>query len=1047
MASASDQSGSMSLDSIEKPRLLISEDFEEVKDLAAKSPHELAFWRDIYQEAVRLQTVQSNAWSEFIGRMDPTSAQSIAELPIAEFYNLHKKTMQTECTSLISINKKIKTHNAKRKDKSLGCVETHRLFRPALQQPSTWPDVTDDRTKILNITKHYSIAYALQMRRQALMAAGNYTDMKENIFLASCKKINEEISKITREDDIENEIIGLIEMPAHKEVKQEIPDQTTRYDDDEEMEDGEMENVGKAIPDEVLKILEEIGGDGGILQNFLISGHKIQGLTEDEEADQARQGLNAEEIEARNTRSTERKAQMNILSISHQSLKNSINEISERAFTKGREISPGRDFSENFNLTTINNFAIGINHTKLLFDRMAKEPNNQQIRSEYNNARQTAEEFIASLNLPRNFLNALMPVLPGERDINWGKIKDLRASLGGKDGTLARLLDSAKSGSPDESLRKQFDQVASQAWKEEHGVDSNVDTAAALNAIQSDRESLIEIETRWEKNLADQALQREWQFKHNELVNKWQKYPQWIDALTGNRFADLMSRMPKKPTTWGPAPAPAPGPVPGPAPAAPGPVPGPAPAAPGPITGPAPAPAGTGTAPQDPQELLKALTAIYKTLGGAKGPLSLALHARADGKDDINAEKRISTIWERIRTKCLESKVDVPMHFRITQEWRDELQSCVNTLKGMERVCIAQPLDTAKSAALLREVEILKTRYKLPMIFEAIVGDIISSGRYTGTQKPPLKGFAALPIIKAPPAGVQLCNMVCTNATPGIVLERHGDVNIEKRIESIRQVGLYYQALLQFQLPGFCKPAWEVVTSGTHKSAIKAFKATPGHATFTTLTRKDLKKVEDDGVITCGGVAVQRRNYEKGYAANAITWIYIVCTPIGGKPECLGWASSGVALAAFGDEIIRQRNDYMEEAGIEMPAPPMDKDFLAQVEAVERQRRDAYGLQQLPPRGSREPALRGDLYKQRQFAFRAQKAKGMAWKEEYIRLRNMDNRIDEDELVDIKQEQNVSEIQAMQAQQNAMMMMMMEKFNDLSNTVAKLSAKVEKIVI
>ena len=975
-------------DDLERVKLL--RDYEENKD----------FWRDVYSSSLTLQREQADAWASFASRMNPDAPDSLLNLKVSQITRTLTSVLAQSVGELESNNKKIESrvkHTPDPQKRLFAQVETYHLFRPKLEDQHAFSDVLEDRETTQALTKNYATGYAMQLLHNKLVEHGKHTSDAYTSIEKQIRNTNRSIASKLK--DLKSKIDGaeMYMLVEQTEALPDLPDQDQTHAE-EMADDGQEQFVGMPIPETALAIFAEMGGIDGLLRRYILACDALEVM---------------KEADAKcNTKDAEAKIE---------ALWQEIEGIEERATVEGNkaEGQAERDFTMNFNRSLIQSQAWTVRQCKNLYEKLSQNPDAATITS-YETGQYTVKRFVTAQNLPANFVDALILPFPNAGMPDKEGAAELVRKLGGNPGVLYRLLREEDTDA-DKQLWREVLLEQAKLLKEEPNPEI---PESRLAAVKKDYVTFIAAGNVWNANINDDAEGRKFNSIVGGLVNAYVNCPGWVGAIVGSEADRLTSLQAKYRQSNG----------------------------------------DLGKKDSSPTDAIKPTTEeqrqleeTYEPNMGVDGHISKAFWG--DPEQQMARLQDILNIFDTIAGDVVfmgSDGIEVPEEFSLNKEKLQVLITQLPILRQLEAHCIEAPMNVDRR----RELEEFVGKVQVGPyaayrgVLAGFFGDIISSGRYKaektptpqpgtgrnnkgrkgasspgregqspshpghtdskvkggprskrdpevkrepgwGDNKKHFGGYVDLDFVKAPPAGFDPAYKMGTRSTPGFVTDRVNGMTIQKRIEGVRKVGVSWQMLLQYRLPDKNGPFWEVVGSGQFKGVIEQYRASGNCQTFKTLDRKALKgKTFDD--LECCAVAQYRRSGEKGYAVKAQIWLALAHA---GQP--LGWCPMGVAVNVYGDRMNDDRDRYMAEIGQEMPPPPMAPEYLRQVAIAEKSRRNHWGLEIFK---RNTDAWKGEKYKQRQFAHKAQKS-GSRWKAEYFKLRNIKDGLEDDASEDEEEEQ------------------------------------------
>lgn len=491
---------------IQEPRLLEQDDFKYICELS-KDEKEAAFWRSQYKTAFEAQRKQSLAWLKIREGLKPDE-NGVSELSQATLSDFKARFLQYTAigtNELAAVNEAIRKHAGN--DVMKGGVRTFPARELCLARQEHWDIILKDR-KLSNLfAPHYAWAHALQLFRNSWMSdPSSYNLTRDNeVFIETMEEINATISKLKLTKKQKKSLFGHINIPRVGST-QELPGDTDdRIDESESNEDDDQGTGEDVFPKEAMKILGEMGGNAGILQQYLISRNAIE----------------------------------------RRKLELKIEEIANRAESKAKEL---KFEGENpFNLIHIQTFSDGVEHSQEIYAKLRANPEDKELLQQYKGLRDQTESYMRQNTLPLNFIDSITPEIAGAKDgRNWHEVNQVLEAIGGPDGALNRYLHSRADGNVDLDAERKVKEIDAQILKVINGRGPFL-AFSKNEELVADVKELRKAEEDCRKDVRNQVLEQKYFQIQGSLTQKYWELPAVWPAIIGDAITSQRFRNPLPP--------------------------------------------------------------------------------------------------------------------------------------------------------------------------------------------------------------------------------------------------------------------------------------------------------------------------------------------------------------------------------------------------------------------------------------------------------------------------------------------------------------------
>ena len=456
--------------SLKSPDLLHPTDIELIRSMTGD---EFNKWKLLYSQADQYQQQLKKGWKEYrkenlkkpdlkqpdlkkpdLKKPDLDDDENEYNSPdlqiLQENHKKHTENVTANLKGLFEINGKIQAlnrDNGKHNDFGKASLP---IMCPSLEDAGQWDKIQkklmSNQEALLKISDYFSLGYSLQkifiFGTQAL--DDNFDEAYVKAIQAIIKRLNSSIRSLKLDKKIKS--LGRIKAPDSIDSELSIPEQTMQGyetddsdDEDDEDEDGEDESDDEVsdsgsdldmgdgsgdrpeAPDQVMKVLTSMGGDGGLLQRVLLAIDERFQITD-------------KELEAKFQECQEKIKQLTL---------------------EAKIDNTGTMFQIN-----LGQLKIGIGKTQEVYSAIREDPGNEDLQQQYQALRKEAAEFMATLGYPENFVDALAPSAQGIIDASQKEPIDpstkyapeldkIMERFGAQDGCLSRYLHSKADGKTD----------------------------------------------------------------------------------------------------------------------------------------------------------------------------------------------------------------------------------------------------------------------------------------------------------------------------------------------------------------------------------------------------------------------------------------------------------------------------------------------------------------------------------------------------------------------------------------------------------------------
>jgi hypothetical protein len=329
-------------------------------------------------------------------------------------------------------------------------------MRPCLEDPGQWDKLQKQllsrHDHLLKISEYFSLGYSLQLvfnyGTQALDKNFNKGYVKD--IAAAIKNLNSSIRGLKLGK--KNKNLGCMSVPKFDSDEFEMPEQTMQGDETDDSDeasgdeasgdeasgdevggDGSDIDMGDGqpppgdrpeVPDQIMKVLASMGGDGGLLQKVLLVLEERFQIPDTE------------------------------LAAKFEECQEKIKKISREA----KIDDTGTLFQIN-----LGQLEVGIYRTQDVYNAIREDPGNKVLQQEYEGLRKDVAAFMVQLRYPENFVDALAPSAQGMIDeFNAEEppstkyapeLDKIMERFGGQDGCLSRYLHSKAAGETDKEAK------------------------------------------------------------------------------------------------------------------------------------------------------------------------------------------------------------------------------------------------------------------------------------------------------------------------------------------------------------------------------------------------------------------------------------------------------------------------------------------------------------------------------------------------------------------------------------------------------------------
>ncbi|KUJ13169.1 uncharacterized protein LY89DRAFT_784930 [Mollisia scopiformis] len=818
------------------------------------------FWKATFLRAAKLQREQRTAWNTFrqglkLDDGDEDQGCRYAQGTFTEF----RAAYQTFTS---------------RKD-SMGFVETLPLRKPELQDNRQWDVIFKDRRLHRTYAQQFSWAYAIQLYRNIWLSIPSDADENlDNVMLDELEKINKSFEGILkrlpetyRETHKE---LGYIRIPTllnqrdyptfDDEFKKKDEDNEADWDEEDLEEDFFEKFATEQVvhdPEAVQEILEELGGSEG-----------TEGILET---------LLRESAKGKTTSGYKKSLEK-------------FNEVLVRADAAAGDLKSGLQLEE------LENFMAQHGDVFQLIEDMKQNPQDPKLQSRYQNARETAELFVAQRELPQKLVDSIVPPLKWLQATTSGPmLSQLLETIGGQKGALHNYLWSLAGGNPNEKSKNIIENANRHLAKDGNNMApySPIE-GELLERLVADVKAFMDLESTCRMNVNDNFAQDKIIRLQADLLKTWMDYP----GERENKDVEMDMDM-------------------------------------------------DGGS----QELTRFKPTSSALTTRKRNVVPKPAHIQEVDEDFDPYEGEVIEEIEDEDTEPI-----LPYGRRLLQDSsKDDGQTPQITVQKKTNNSPKAPI-RQKRLAPTPATSRKPTQQQPPELMS--IDDNEEDDTIEVVPAPPAEFDLSLFVETSARPGVVLGQVDGIDAEKTILSYRHvghRSSDCEDYLRSMvsheggkrrRGWGLGHQLLLKYHHPGRKHPSFEFVAASTYKSALTDFIRTGG-TEFKASTWEDLNGATWRD-CTIGGVLPVKRDENDGYSNAAVTYMLIRVNKLTPK-----WFTMSTLKKEFGDQVIYEKERHMRKTGQLCSKEPIPRPLRQELMRMEQHKRAMMG-QQMPLKGTSE---------------------------------------------------------------------------------------------